>query len=426
MVLVSALGLAACSGGDSSGEGTATPTATEGSGGTGGMEMEGMEEGTETGEATGSGTAATASPATDLRVTLDRLLGEHAMFAMFGTQKGFAGKPDFKPLAATLDENSVDLADAIGSVYGDEAREEFLNGNLKWRDHIGFFVDYTGGLAKEDEAAQRKAAGNLKGYTESFSGFLATATELPKPAVRDSISMHVEQLTDQINSYAAGNYEDDYGHVREAYAHMFGTGDTLAGAIAKQSPQDFEQGNVTQSAADLRVTLDRLLGEHAILAMMATQKGYDGDEDFKAIAAALDENSVDLADAIGSVYGPEAREEFLNGKLKWRAHIGFFVDYTVALAKKDEAGQKKAVGNLKGYIESFSAFLAEATGLPNDAVRKSITQHVNQLKGQIDAYAQGDYERAYRLQREAYAHMFMTGDTLAGAIVEQSPDKFAS
>ncbi len=179
-------------------------------------------------------------------------------------------------------------------------------------------------------------------------------------------------------------------------------------------------------ATDLRVTLDRLLGEHALLAQLATQKGFSGDKDFEAIAASLDENSVELADAIGSVYGNEARAEFLDGDLKWRAHIGFFVDYTVGLAKKDKAAQTKAVGNLKGYIESFSNFLATATGLPPAAVRESITEHVNQLKGQIDAYAAGDYPRAYGMFREAYAHMYMTGDTLAAAIVEQSPDKFSS
>ena len=187
-----------------------------------------------------------------------------------------------------------------------------------------------------------------------------------------------------------------------------------------------EAVGVESPAADLRVTLDRLLGEHAILAMLATQKGYDGEKDFEAIAAALDQNSVELADAIGSVYGDEAREEFLDGKLKWRAHIGFFVDYTVGLAQNDKAAQKKAVGNLNGYIESFSAFLAQATELPQDAVKESITEHVMQLKRQIDAYAKGDYERAYSLARDAYAHMYMTGDTLAGAIVKQSPAKFAS
>ncbi len=177
-------------------------------------------------------------------------------------------------------------------------------------------------------------------------------------------------------------------------------------------------------AADLRVTLDRLLGEHTLLAIVATQKGFDGDEDFEAIAAALDRNSVELADAIGSVYGDEAHKEFLDGDLKWRAHIGFFVDYTVGLAENDKAAQKKAVGNLKGYIESFSAFLAQAAELPQDALRQSITEHVNQLKGQIDAYSQGDHERAYDQLRDAYAHMFMTGDTLADGIVKQSPDEF--
>ena len=184
--------------------------------------------------------------------------------------------------------------------------------------------------------------------------------------------------------------------------------------------------STTSPAADLRVTLDRLLGEHAMLAMFATQKGFSGAEDFKAIATELDRNSVDLSRAIGSVYGDEAAEEFLNGKFKWRAHIGFFVDYTGALAKNDKAGQKQAVNDLKGYIGSFSGFLAQATGLPGDAVETGITEHVNQLKGQIDAYSKGDYAEAYRLNRQAYEHMFMTGDTLAGAIVKQSPDKFSS
>jgi hypothetical protein len=181
---------------------------------------------------------------------------------------------------------------------------------------------------------------------------------------------------------------------------------------------------VTSPAADLRSTLGTLLGEHALLAMFATQKGYSGDKDFDAIGAALDANSVDVAEAIASVYGEEAGQKFLDGDALWRDHIGFFVDYTVALAKKDKAGQDKAVTDLMGYVEAFSAFLSEATGLPQDALRESISEHVTQLKGQIDAYAAGDYEQAYTLAREAFAHMVMTGDTLAGAIVKQSPEKF--
>lgn len=77
---------------------------------------------------TNSGAVSTTSPATDLRVTLDKLLGEHAMLAQFATQKGLEGKPDFQAIAGALDQNSVALGDAIGSVYGDEARETFLDG----------------------------------------------------------------------------------------------------------------------------------------------------------------------------------------------------------------------------------------------------------------------------------------------------------
>ena len=367
---------------------------------------------------------AIASPSADLRITLDRLLAEHAALAMLATQKGFSGDADFEAIAAALDRNSVELADAIGSVYGEEARKEFLDGQFKWRAHIGFFVDYTVGLAKKDPAMQKQAVKDLQGYIGSFSGFLAKATGLPNDAVRMSITEHVTQLKAQIDAYAGGRYTPAYSTFRNAYGHMFMTGDAIAGAIGDQSPEKFTADDTTQASVDLRANLGRLLGEHAVLAMAATQKGFSGDKDFKGIAGALDRNSVELAAAIGSIYGDDARKEFLDGNSKWRAHIGFFVDYTVGLAKKDPALQKRAVNDLTGYVESFSAFLAKATGLPNETVRMSINEHVMQLKGQIDAYAAGDYRKAYRLFREAYAHMYMTGDALAGAIVEQNADDF--
>ena len=180
------------------------------------------------------------------------------------------------------------------------------------------------------------------------------------------------------------------------------------------------------TAADLRVTLDRLLGEHALLAIATTQRGLQGGKEFPALARALDRNSVQLANTIGSVFGKAARQKFLNGRLMWRDHIRFFVQYTVALAKKNKAGQRRAVGNLRGYIEAFSAFLSSATGLPQSALRKSITTHVMQLKGQLDAYANGRYARSYTVSRAAYRHMFMTGDALAGAIARKFPGRYPS
>ena len=370
-------------------------------------------------------TAGVTSPAADLRVTLDELLGEHALLAMFATQKGYDGAPDFEAIAGALDRNGVDLSEAIGSVYGDEAGTKFLDGGLLWRDHIGFFVDYTVGLAKKDKAAQKEAAGNLMGYNAAFANFLATATELPEPALKDAIAEHITGLKGQIDAYAAKDYPTAYANVRDAYAHMFMTGDTLAGGIAAQDPDTFASEGATMSAADLRVALGRLLGEHAYLAMVATQKGYSGAADFPDIAKALDANSVDIADAIASVYGDEAGQQFLDGKFLWRDHIKFFVDYTVGLAKKDKAAQDKALGNLMAYNAASAQFFAQATGLPQADLQAALEMHLMQLKGQIDAYAAGDYDEAYTLAREAYAHMYEVGTTLAGAIVAQSPDKFS-
>ena len=175
----------------------------------------------------------------------------------------------------------------------------------------------------------------------------------------------------------------------------------------------------TVTASDLRSTLGRMLGEHAALAMNATNLGVTGSKSFPAAAKALDRNSVELSKAIGALYGPAAGKKFLDGPFQWRAHIGFFVDYTVALAKKDKAGQATAVKNLTTYTKMHGAFLAGATGLPKLAVQNDLLGHVLELKNQLDAYAAGNYTKAANLYRDAYAHMFMTGDLLAGAIAKQ-------
>jgi len=189
---------------------------------------------------------------------------------------------------------------------------------------------------------------------------------------------------------------------------MSHSGQRMTGTSAKQI-----------GAADLRITLDRLLGEHAVLAMNATNLGVTGSKAFPAAAKALDRNSVALSQAIGSIYGAKAAKTFLDGPFQWRAHIGFFVDYTVAVAKKDKAGQAKAVANLKRYTVEHGDFLSAATGLPKLAVRNDLLGHVLELKAQLDDYAAGRYAKAADDYRHAYAHMFVTGDLLAGAIAKQ-------
>jgi hypothetical protein len=178
------------------------------------------------------------------------------------------------------------------------------------------------------------------------------------------------------------------------------------------------------SASDLRTALNTTLAEHVWLAAAATEAALGGrGGEFKDAAGALDANSVALSKAIGSVYGEGAESAFL---ALWRTHIGFFVDYTTGVAKKDRAMQEKAVKDLVGYADDFGAFLASANpNLPKEVVAGLVRDHVVGLKAVVDAQAKGDWVTAYAKLREAAGHMQMIADPLAGAISKQFPDKFA-
>ena len=175
-------------------------------------------------------------------------------------------------------------------------------------------------------------------------------------------------------------------------------------------------------AADLRVLLNGLEQEHVALAADATRAGFDGTKSFAPAAASLDANSHDIANAVGSVYGDEAGKKFYE---IWNSHIGFFVDYTVAAKKGDKAGMDKAVANLGGYVDAISTFFSGANpNLPKEAVAQLVSEHVGLLKAAVDTYGGGDIAGSFAKEREARTQIGTIANTLAGAIVKQSPDKF--
>ncbi len=178
------------------------------------------------------------------------------------------------------------------------------------------------------------------------------------------------------------------------------------------------------AAADLRTKLDLALGEHIILASKATGAALGGrNDEFSAYGALLNTNGTDIGAMIGAAYGAAAKDAF--NKI-WSAHNGFFVDYTTGVATKDKAKMDKAVQDLTTvYVPDFSKFIADATGLPMDAVVSLTTDHVLQTKAIVDAQAKGDWKAAYAAIRAAYAHMQKIGDAIAPAIANKFPDKFA-
>jgi len=370
----------------------------------------------------GSMMAGSKMTAADLRSNLNALLGEHVLIAAVATSHALGGRQAaFEGAVGGLDANSVDISKAIGLVYGTDAEKAFLP---LWRKHIGFFVDYTSGVATKDKAKQDKAVNDLVNYAGDFGAFLSAANpNLPKSVVADLVKTHVVTLKDVVDAQAAGDWPKAYGAIRSAYHHMQMIGDPLAGAIAKQFPDRFP-GSSDSPAATLQTALNLAFREHAIIAAMATGSALGGREtEFKAAANALDGNSIDISKAIGSVYDADAEKAFLP---LWRKHIGFVVDYTTGLAIKDKAKQDKSVNDLIKYSEDFGAFLSSANpNLPKSVVAELVKGHIVTLKDVIDAQAARDWPKVYANLRMAASHMAMIADPLGMAIAKQFPDRFA-
>jgi hypothetical protein len=363
-----------------------------------------------------------ATRAATLRVTLERYLGEHMALLAMMTQAAFdARSAEFKANSDALDANSVEISKAVGQIYGPDVEKQFL---AAWRRHIGLFIDYDAAVITKDKAKQDKAINDLNAYADGFGDLLNKVNpKLDKAAVAGLFKTHISTIKDVIDAQNAKDWPKTYASARKAFGHMDMVALALAAGIASNAPDKFG-GNPDAAGAKLRDSLTGLLTEHVYLASAATHAALNArDSEFRAAADALDQNSVDLSKAIGSLYGADAEKNFLT---LWRKHIGLVVDYTTAIVKKDKAAQDKAFNDLTAYAGEFGKFLETATnkGLPAAAVTDLVKTHLTTLKDVIDAQAARDYPKTSGNFRTAFAHMAMIADPLADAIVKQLPDKF--
>jgi len=174
---------------------------------------------------------------------------------------------------------------------------------------------------------------------------------------------------------------------------------------------------VNSDGAALRAQLTALLADHVYLAGAAIDQALaDGGDletaDVQAAVATVDENSVEIAALVGSVY-PDAEQPFLDS---WRSHIPVFVNYTLGEATGDAEMSAQAVEDLNGYAVSFGQLINSVVPeLPAEAVQGELEMHAVSLLAAIDANLAGDPEY-FSLLKEAAGHMPMTATALAGGI----------
>jgi hypothetical protein len=372
-----------------------------------------------------SASQSTNTAAAQLYAGLDQLLVEHVDLTANVVQDALAAKgnlkaPEVKGAVAALGQNTDGLGKAIGSVYGSAAQAQFLK---LWRAHIGFFVNYTLGLATHNTGMVKTANKDLAGYISQFAAFVAGATKLPKSAVAADLQGHVSTLQTAIKAIVTKNPAAGKD-LEMAAMHMNGTAQVLATGIVKSKGIT---GDVTAAPSSLRAGLTGLLVQHVAATGFVVQtavaaKGNLKAPEVKGAISALTDNTNALGAAIGSVYGSAAKAQFL--KL-WNAHIGFFVNYTLGVATHDMAKVNTAKKDLAGYISQFAAFVAGATKLPKSAVAADLQGHVSTLETAINAMVAGSPSEGSALLM-AENHMAGTGAVLAQGIVASMPAKFMS
>jgi hypothetical protein len=357
--------------------------------------------------------AATAAPTSpkQVRAGFEQLLGLHALLAVRQMRSVVAAAPAFSQAAGvSLQQNTDELTRLVGTAYGGAQADRFTK---LWQQHLADLVAYAKGVAGHDTSATKTARAALLADANAYGSWLAGAS---KGRVRASdaavgVRMHVEELMDQADAYAARDYAQAYRIERAAYEHMF----TAGAGLAKASVTPEVAVGLDAPPDKLRSAFAMLLGEHMELIIDAQRATFAGAPQFKAAAAQVNANTAALTRAMGAIVGPAKAAEF---QTAWANHVEGLMAYTAAVASNDQAAKTIAKQNLDGFAERLALYFSDVVKnvLAADPLTEAITAHDTHLINHVDAYAAKDYARAQQMELEGYQQMLGVANTLVSAI----------
>jgi hypothetical protein len=223
--------------------------------------------------------------------------------------------------------------------------------------------------------------------------------------------MHVEELMDQADAYAARDYGRADQIERQAYEHMF----TAGAVLAKASVTPEVAVGLDAPPERLRSAYAMLLGEHMELIVEAQRATFAGAPQFQAAAAQVNANTTSLTKAMAALVGPAKAAEFQRA---WANHVEGLLAYTAAVAGNDQNAKTVATQNLDGFAERLALYFSDIVknALAADPLTKAITAHDSHLINQVDAYAAKDYPQAQQMELEGYQQMLEVANMLVSAI----------
>ena len=199
------------------------------------------------------------------------------------------------------------------------------------------------------------------------------------------------------------------------------SGSHASGALTQ--PTQVAANAADSKAADLRVRLDGLLGEHVIvIAKNSLAATANRSDEYSGYATLLTTNGTDLSDVIASAFGATSAAGF---DQIWSAQNNYYVDYTVGLVSHNAAKSNGAAsGLLNGFVPQFAQFMSSMSSIPLDPITELSREQVLETKAMIDDQAALNNAKTFADLQRAYAQASRIGDALASAIANKFPDKF--
>jgi hypothetical protein len=186
---------------------------------------------------------------------------------------------------------------------------------------------------------------------------------------------------------------------------------------AGQQAMRLAAATATASPKQVRAQFEQLLGLHALLAVRQMRSVVVAAPELqRAAAASLQANTDALSRLVAAAYGSAQADRFTP---LWQRHLADLVSYAKGVAGTNTSAKETARAALLADADAYGSWLAGASKgqvKASDAAA-GVRLHVQELMAQADAYAARDYAQAYRIEREAYEHMFTAGAAVAKASV---------
>lgn len=161
---------------------------------------------------------------------------------------------------------------------------------------------------------------------------------------------------------------------------------------------------------DQQMQLRTLLEQHATVGAMAFIARYDQSPDVEQLKQQVDDNTQQLTQLLGQLYGPDNQGQFQD---LWNTHIDLLGQYTDAVRNNDDNQKQEAVQGLDDFVNNISNFFTQNDQTAQPQLARLFQMHIDDEKGIIDAHAQNDQMQQQMLMQQAPMHADMIADAIS-------------